>query len=95
MIAYLLTLVLAASLFSGLGIGIVPFILLVAASMIAFRGIVYCMTLMLDSFASFFGISRDDSLRIHVMIGATLLFPPVLPFMFVIAYFTFRNTDHA
>ncbi len=95
MIAYVLTIVLALSLFSGLGIGIVPFILLVGIAMIAFRGIVYCTTLMLDSFASYFKITRDQALRLHLMIGATLLFPPVFPFMLMIAYFTFRNSDHA
>lgn len=95
MIAYVLTIVLGLSLFGGLGIGIVPFILLVGIGMIAFRGIVGCATLMLDSFASFFKITRDQALRIHLMIGAVILFPPSLPFMALIAISSFRNSDHA
>lgn len=92
MIAYLITIVLLASLVSGSGLGIIPVVLI---AMIAGLGIVKCAILMLDSFAAFFRVDRQTAILAHVLIVATLCFPFALPIWIGLAFLFFRRESHA
>ena len=58
--------------------GVIPAILLIGIVGIALRGIVFCIRVMIDSFASFFGITRDQSLVFHFCLIATILLPTLI-----------------
>lgn len=89
---YLITLALLGSLIVNVGIGIIP---VIGIAMIAFYGIVKCLTLMLDSFAGFFGVDRQTAILAHVLIVATFCFPYLFPLWIGVALVFFRRDSHA
>ena len=70
--------------------GAIPAILLIGIVGIALRGIVVCIRVMIDSFASFFGITRDQSLVFHCCLIATILLPTLIV-LWVIILLTFMG----
>ena len=70
--------------------GAIPAILLIGIVGIALRGIVFCIRVMIDSFASFFGITRDQALVFHFCLTATILMPTLIA-LWVIILLTFMG----
>lgn len=76
--------------------GLLPVIALLLIVGLALRGIFICVNVMLDSFAGFFHVTRNQALVFHFCAVGTLLFPQLLLLWIVILSFQFPiKRDHA